>query len=73
MGVKNQNKYTARFLFKDELMVFNRREEHIIPLVDYDEDDPMDDQRSQGAWNIAINGKRSPDELVEALEDLYES
>lgn len=73
MGGRNQNKYNARFLYKDELMAFNRREKHIIPLVDCDEDDPMDDQRSQGAWNKAINGKPSPEELVEELEGLYAS
>lgn len=71
MGGRNQNKYKARFFYKDELMAFNRREKHIIPLVDHDEDDPMDDQRSQGAWNKALNGKPSPDELVEDLEGLY--
>ena len=73
MGGPNQNRYKARFQYKDELMAFNRREKHIIPLVDYDEDDPLDDQRSQGAWNKAINGKPSPDELVEELEALYGS
>lgn len=72
MGGRNQNKYTARFQFKDELIAFNRREKYIIPLVDCAPDDPVDDPRSQGAWNKAINGKPSPEELVEALEGLYE-
>ncbi|MEY8119986.1 hypothetical protein AB9F26_17245 [Falsihalocynthiibacter sp. BN13B15] len=70
MGGANQNRYKARFLYKDELLVFNRREKHIILHVDHDEDDPMDDQRSQGAWNKALNGKPSPDELVAELEYL---
>lgn len=71
MGGPNQNRYSACFEFKDELLKFNRREKHILPLVDVAEDDPLDDQRSQGAWNKAINGKPSPDELVEELEQLY--
>ncbi|QIE43089.1 hypothetical protein G5B39_13685 (plasmid) [Rhodobacteraceae bacterium SC52] len=71
MGGANQNRYTACFQFKDELMAFNRREKYIIPLVDHAPDDPIDDQRSQGAWNKALNGKPSPDELVEELEKLY--
>lgn len=73
MGGPNQNRYSARFEFKDELLRFNRREKHILPLVDVSDDDPLDDQRSQGAWNKAINGKPSPDELVEELEQLYKS
>lgn len=61
--------YEARFEYKDELLKFNRREKHIIALVD-PEDDPVVDQRAQGSWNKALNGKPAPDELVDDLEYL---
>jgi len=67
--MKTSNHYTAKFDRKDELLSFNRREKAVIALID-PEDDPVEDARSQGSWNKAINGKPSPDELVDMLEDL---
>lgn len=69
MGGRNQNLNEARFQYKDELLAFNRREKNILALVD--PEDPIVQQRSQGAWNKALNGKPSPDELVDALEALF--